>query len=574
MIRDEAEDSILCRIIEKLQKSSLFSEMRADLQREVSKPHIHVTDMKKSIQSYLRDSGWEMKVQNAVYAQLKSLPDVSSMPETLQSQVKEPLAFIRKAQMNWEKRIVKSINSMCTELSLPLARKRTSSDQAHMSSKFETLGGELDEKQMEKIKPVYAPKDFFEALITIENPGFTPLRKTPRCTQIHYLYSTYHRQSPSRDMFDTTNTLHILYHAVKVAKTGTGFSPVRPLNAFWNKMLPVYLMGFNSDNVFVQRKFIINFYMKLKLSSSKSLWRAYHPPPDCLRCDWQGDKKVSLRFPKLLSYPILSPFPFDMSPSVITFLQDLLYFQQLKQYVVEYDMLVDSLITKDIKLTSSNDDDYFVFEDVLCQALLVFSRDTFILQHFEQSSATPPKSYIRGKLGVQDYAVVYPPNGIIPFHGFSLYASPLGYICADAPQLYFLFRQIYTKYFFRLHTMSSHPQGILSLCVLFENLLQTHEPALFYHLKEVGAHPLRLAFNWIIYAFAGYLNTEQLLLLWDRIFAYDSMELLAVLAMAILSYRRTNLLEVTNLQAAQTVLADISTLNAVALIQYVLFVKQ
>lgn len=117
-------------------------------------------------------------------------------------------------------------------------------------------------------------------------------------------------RSPSRDMFDTTNTLHILYHAVKVAKTGTGFSPVRPLNAFWNKMLPVYLMGFNSDNVFVQRKFIINFYMKLKLSSSKSLWRAYHPPPDCLRCDWQGDKKVSLRFPKLLSYPILSPFFF------------------------------------------------------------------------------------------------------------------------------------------------------------------------------------------------------------------------------------------------------------------------
>ncbi|KAJ7325682.1 hypothetical protein OS493_029108 [Desmophyllum pertusum] len=105
------------------------------------------------------------------------------------------------------------------------------------------------------------------------------------------------------------------------------------------------------------------------------------------------------------------------------------------------------------------------------------------------------------------------------------------------------------------------PQGILSLCVLFENLLQTHEPALFYHLKEVGAHPLRLAFNWIIYAFAGYLDTEQLLLLWDRIFAYDSMELLAVFAMAILSYRRTNLLEVTNLQAAQTVLTDLSTLK-------------
>ena len=41
------------------------------LKREVSKPHIDVTDMKKSIQTYLRDSGWEMRVQNAVYAQLK-----------------------------------------------------------------------------------------------------------------------------------------------------------------------------------------------------------------------------------------------------------------------------------------------------------------------------------------------------------------------------------------------------------------------------------------------------------------------------------------------------------------------
>ena len=32
MIRDEAKDSIICGIIEKLQKRSLFSEMRADLQ--------------------------------------------------------------------------------------------------------------------------------------------------------------------------------------------------------------------------------------------------------------------------------------------------------------------------------------------------------------------------------------------------------------------------------------------------------------------------------------------------------------------------------------------------------------
>ena len=41
------------------------------LKKEVAKPHIHVSDMKKSIQTYLRDSGWEVRLQNAVYAQLK-----------------------------------------------------------------------------------------------------------------------------------------------------------------------------------------------------------------------------------------------------------------------------------------------------------------------------------------------------------------------------------------------------------------------------------------------------------------------------------------------------------------------
>jgi len=39
--------------------------------KEVAKPHIHVSDMKRSIQTYLRDSGWEVKIQNAVYTQLK-----------------------------------------------------------------------------------------------------------------------------------------------------------------------------------------------------------------------------------------------------------------------------------------------------------------------------------------------------------------------------------------------------------------------------------------------------------------------------------------------------------------------
>lgn len=34
---------------------------------------------------------------------------------------------------------------------------------------------------------------------------------------------------------------------------------------------------------------------------------------------------------------------------------------------MQYDLMVDKLIIKDIHLTASNDDQYFVFEDVLHQ---------------------------------------------------------------------------------------------------------------------------------------------------------------------------------------------------------------
>ncbi|XP_047422773.1 TBC1 domain family member 19 isoform X3 [Sciurus carolinensis] len=251
--------------------------------------------------------------------------------------------------------------------------------------------------------------------------------------------------------------------------------------------------------------------------------------------------------------------------------EDILYYEQLKMNVIQHDLLVDSLIYKDVKLTASNDDYYFVFEDYLYQVLLCFSRDTSVLGHFAYNSASPPKSYIRGKLGLEEYAVFYPPNGVIPFHGFSMYVAPLCFLYHEPYKLYQIFREMYVRFFFRLHSISSHPSGIVSLCLLFETLLQTYLPQLFYHLREIGAQPLRISFKWMVRAFSGYLATDQLLLLWDRILGYNSLEILAVLAAAVFAFRAVNLMEVTSLAAAEAVLADLSTLKVMPLLQIFLF---
>ena len=82
--------------------------------------------------------------------------------------------------------------------------------------------------------------------------------------------------------------------------------------------------------------------------------------------------------------------------------------------------------------------------------------------------------------------------------------------------------------------------------------------------------PLRLVFRWMMRGFSGHLPPEQLLYLWDLVIAYDSMEVFPLLAAAILSFRRDNLMLVDTLQAAESVLADLSSLPVIPLLQLAL----
>ena len=56
--------------------------------------------------------------------------------------------------------------------------------------------------------------------------------------------------------------------------------------------------------------------------------------------------------------------------------KDNIYYNELKEAVITSDVMLDKLIIKDVQLTASNDDQYFVFEDLIYQIMLCFSRDT------------------------------------------------------------------------------------------------------------------------------------------------------------------------------------------------------
>lgn len=52
--------------------------------------------------------------------------------------------------------------------------------------------------------------------------------------------------------------------------------------------------------------------------------------------------------------------------------------------------------------------------------MLCFTRDTEVLSVFNNSTSHPILTSLKGKPPTE---AIYPPNGIIPFHGFTMYGK-------------------------------------------------------------------------------------------------------------------------------------------------------
>uniref|UniRef100_A0A8C2J7B7 TBC1 domain family, member 19 n=1 Tax=Cyprinus carpio TaxID=7962 RepID=A0A8C2J7B7_CYPCA len=462
LMDESAELSVsVTQIVQRLKGTHLHSQLEKQAKECLHKPEIKLETLKDDVRRLLKASG------------MTWLSDV-----------------------NWEKRILKSLNSMCTELGIPLARKRPVPEQKELTNKWNEMG--TDEPGNADTNNLTCSRLHLDVLVGLRNPN----------------------NERSEDL-----TVRSHWGLIQVSLN------VRDIPQMVKEMYPE--LGLT--------------YGQLGIDDHT------HVPPGKYLHISEQDSAAAQQYSRQGCPTGLRAQLWSLILNTTNDPEDITHYEQLKARVINHDLLVDNLIYKDVKLTASNDDYYFVFEDYLYQVLLCFSRDTAVLEHFSYNSATPPKSCIQNSSGSEQCAMVYPPNGVIPFHGFSMYVAPLCFLYNEPSTLYRVFREMYIRYLFRLHSVSSHPSGIVSLCLQFERLLQTHLPQLFYHLREIGAQPLRIAFKWIVRAFSGYLSTDQLLLLWDRILGCDSLEIVAVLAAAVFAFRAENLMEVTSLASAEVV---------------------
>jgi hypothetical protein len=131
-----------------------------------------------------------------------------------------------------------------------------------------------------------------------------------------------------------------------------------------------------------------------------------------------------------------------------------------------------------------------------------------------------------------------PPCGIQPFLGFCSYLCPLCYLYNDSSALYSLARSFYCRLWCRLNVISGDENCLLRICASFESLLLQSDLRLYLHLLKINLQPLHVQFvpavasflavphlfhlqsialPWLQLGFVGYLEIDQVLILWDRL---------------------------------------------------------
>ncbi|CAH8543698.1 unnamed protein product [Schistosoma margrebowiei] len=77
-------------------------------------------------------------------------------------------SYLKKAQVSWERKMLRSLNSMCQELGIPLGRKRSKGHKEAVLQNWTELSVFFNKQSV--IKPVFGPKDLLDVLTSIKHP--------------------------------------------------------------------------------------------------------------------------------------------------------------------------------------------------------------------------------------------------------------------------------------------------------------------------------------------------------------------------------------------------------------------
>lgn len=135
-------------------------------QKLACSPEVDKDDMKHTLEAAIKANGLETEIRNVIYHLIRNSLKVEPKPTVPSS---DPLYYLRRAGIQWERRVRKSLNSMCSESKAQLqGQMRSATDREEILTKWDELSNyQID---LTNYRPVYAPKDLLDVLLSLKGP--------------------------------------------------------------------------------------------------------------------------------------------------------------------------------------------------------------------------------------------------------------------------------------------------------------------------------------------------------------------------------------------------------------------
>ncbi|KAF5397758.1 TBC1 domain family member 19 [Paragonimus heterotremus] len=341
-----------------------------------------VLELLPNTESYQDLKNWIFQEKEKVISRLR-YDWIMSEPSTFGS-----WSYLQKAQASWERKMLRSLNAMCQELGIRLAVKRDPKQSEAILQNWTELSLVFNSlvflcyiycytpTEPSIIKPVFGPKDLLEVLICIKHPNMK--------------YTTRSATENSSNMsFPNWGLFNLPIRVKDITALSEFFSP-----------LSIDQPQYGIDELF---------------SPSFGLTREQEAE-EVIRSKSSAAAQAYLQRGCPLGYRAQV---WSLYLNVHVTEADVLHYNQLKLRIAEEECMTDQLVCKEVQLTASNDEMHFVFCDYTYQVLLPFTRDATIQEHFKTTLASAPRAVARQA----HESVVFPPSGVIPFHGFSMYGK-------------------------------------------------------------------------------------------------------------------------------------------------------
>lgn len=186
-LKDASIHHTALKLTTDLQTMQVYGNLYKMVQKLACSPEVDKDDMKTTLEAAIKNTGLEIEIRNIIYHLIRSSikPECHHQHNNLIPQQRptsyggqhqhqqliagDPLNYLRRAGVQWERRVKKSLNAMCVELKAPIqGQQRPVADKEELTVKWEELSNYPVD--LSSYRPVYATKDLLEVLLSLRGP--------------------------------------------------------------------------------------------------------------------------------------------------------------------------------------------------------------------------------------------------------------------------------------------------------------------------------------------------------------------------------------------------------------------